>query len=145
MQFFEGPPVADLRATDVANLILSEMKTWETKSRTEARCQEELTRMATRIIAFFEPDKKGKLTPSVSNVMSIILEEMTGWKPGAAGVDALAERLTRYFTVFHAQPIQHDGLPGGHPLTPATDFALGRRSISKRDLMSSTTGIVLPS
>lgn len=67
------------------------------------------------------------LKPAAHNVAQVILEEMMQWKATANETKrreelyALSDRLIRYFAIFNAQPVQLDGLPGGHPLgTPRT-------------------------
>ncbi|MEJ8629392.1 hypothetical protein P0F65_05215 [Sphingomonas sp. I4] len=135
---------------DIAAIIMRQMMSWKTANRTEDQCRVEMSRLSMALINAFAADDAA-LRPSPDNVSAIIIEEMIGWRTtGAtdasrrADLDALAERIIRYMMIFHAQPAQLDGLPGGNKVE-AADFALGRRSASRRSLMTSTTGIVLPS
>lgn len=88
------------------------------------------------------------LEPSTDNVSQVIIEEMMKWNRHANEatrrdeLTALSARLIRYFAVFHAQPTQLDGLPGGHGVNPA-DAALGRRKASRAGLMGSSTGLIV--
>lgn len=91
------------------------------------------------------------MEPTANNVSAIIIEEMMKWKAVGAteaerrdDLTSLSERLIRYFAIFHAQPDQLDGLPGGHPVE-AAENALGRRNASKRALLGGSSGIILPS
>ena len=134
---------------DIATLITRQMMSWRTVNRTEEQCRVEMSRLSAALIDAFATDDAA-LRPSPDNVSAIIIEEMMGWRTtGAteasrrADLDALAERIIRYMMVFSAQPAQLDGLPGGHSVEAG--LALGRRSASRRSLMTSTTGIVLPS
>lgn len=135
--------------SEISALITRQMMSWRTVNRTEDQCRSEMSRLSVALIDAFATDNAA-LRPSPDNVSAIIIEEMIGWRTtGAtdasrhADLDALAERIIRYMMVFHAQPAQLDGLPGGHTME-AADFALGRRSASRRSLMTSATGIVLP-
>lgn len=135
---------------DIAALITRQMMSWKTANRTEDQCRVEMSRLSMALIDAFATDD-AVLRPSPDNVSAIIIEEMMSWRTSGAtdasrraDLDALADRIIRYMMVFHAQPAQLDGLPGGHKIV-AADLTLGRRSASRRSLMTSTTGIVLPS
>ncbi len=136
--------------SQISALITRQMMSWRTVNRTEDQCRVEMSRLSTALIDVFTTDHAA-LRPSPDNVSAIIIEEMMGWRTSGAtdasrraDLDALAERIIRYMMVFSAQPAQLDGLPGGHAVD-AAGLALGRRSASRRSLMTSTTGIVLPS
>lgn len=137
-----------LTTSDIAALITCQMKSWKTVNRTEDQCRSEMARLSTALIDAFDADDPA-LRPSPDNVSAIIIEEMMGWRTSAptdasrrADLDALAERIIRYMMIFHALPAQLDGLPGGYSVEAG--LALGRRSASRRSLMTSATGIVLP-
>lgn len=94
------------------------------------------------------------MQPTADNVSAIIIEEMMTWNPKENSennrriqLTNLSERLIRYFAVHSMQPEQLDGLPGGHPSNGPNiaDLAIGRRNESKSSLMSSTTGMIVPS
>lgn len=134
---------------DIAALITRQMMSWKTANRTEDQCRVEMSRLSVALIDAFATDNAA-LRPSPDNVSAIIIEEMMGWRTSGAtdatrraDLDALAERIIRYMMIFHAQPAQLDGLPGGNKVE-AAGLALGRRSASRRSLMTSATGIVLP-
>ena len=134
---------------DIAALITRQMMSWKTVNRTEDQCRVEMAQLSVALIDAFANDDAA-LRPSPDNVSAIMIEEMMGWRTSGAtdatrrvDLDALAERIIRYMMVFSAQPAQLDGLPGGHSVEAG--LALGRRSASKRSLMTSTTGIMLPS
>lgn len=93
------------------------------------------------------------MQPTANNVSEIIIAEMMTWNPKENNPDTrrieltnLSERLIRYFAVYSMQPEQLDGLPGGHPSDGPNmvDIALGRRNDTKRSLLTSVTGMVLP-
>jgi hypothetical protein len=135
---------------NIADLITRQMLTWRTTKRTEENCRAEMTALSAALIRYFATHyDKGGLQPTTDNVSAIVLEEMMKWTVvGAndlsrrADLDDLADRLIRYFAIFHAEPVQLDGLPGGHAFEPA-EFALGRRTTNKRALMTGATGFVL--
>lgn len=135
---------------DIAAIITRQMMSWKTVNRTENQCRVEMSRLSVALIDAFATDS-ATVHPSPDNVSAIIIEEMIGWRTSGAtdatrraDLDALADRIIRYMMIFSAQPAQLDGLPGGHKIE-ATDLALGRRSASRRSLMTSTTGMILPS
>lgn len=91
------------------------------------------------------------MQPTADNVSAIIIEEMMTWNQKENSVDArriqltnLSERLIRYFSVYSMQPEQLDGLPGGYGMDGTLDAVVGRRNMTKRSLMASSTGIVVP-
>ncbi len=137
----------------IADLITRQMLGWRATNRTEETCQREMSALSDAVIRYFARHYKAAgLQPTTDNVSAIILEEMMRWTVSGAtdlsrraDLDALADRLIRYMAIFHAEPVQLDGLPGGHAFDPAA-LALGRRSAtSKRALMGGATGFVLPS
>lgn len=136
----------------IADLIMRQMMTWVTTKRTEEKCRAEMSALSNAIIAAFATDHaNASMHPTTDNVSAIVIEEMSGWRTAGAtdvsrraDLDALADRLIRYRSIFYAEPVQLDGLPGGHAFEPAA-LALGRRSVSRRSLMTGATGFVLPS
>ncbi len=91
------------------------------------------------------------MQPTANNVSEIIIAEMMNWNQKENNPDtrrieltSLSERLIRYFAVYSMQPEQLDGLPGGYSMDGTLDAALGRRNMSKRGLLASSTGLVVP-
>lgn len=92
------------------------------------------------------------MQPTANNVSEILIAEMMTWNPKENNPEVrrieltnLSERLIRYFAVYSMQPEQLDGLPGGYSMDGTLDAVVGRRNMSKRGLMASTTGLVVPS
>ena len=90
------------------------------------------------------------MQPTANNVSEIIIAEMMTWNPKENNPDTrrieltnLSERLIRYFAVYSMQPEQLDGLPGGYGMDGTLDAAVGRRNMTKRGLMASSTGLVV--
>jgi len=91
------------------------------------------------------------MQPTADNVSAIIIEEMMTWNPKENSENTrriqltnLSERLIRYFAVHSMQPEQLDGLPGGYGMDGTLDAIVGRRNMTKRGLMASSTGLVVP-